>query len=197
MHSDDDRQPVLGNRPPPRRPFWRRGYWDQPSRTGAYRGPPRGSRSEQMGYGVDEVIHREDQGRPTINYRQTAPPPESRSQPPQHYFYYYYQPPRRNYIPVQNVRPGGDSIPQQPGIKRLPQPQYRSRRPRVPRHGQMAIRRESSSQQPPNTDESQENSSPEPASQEKVVPVHKLLHFYSSYTFLLLWPIALRFNFSE
>lgn len=166
--SDDDRQqPILTNRPAPvRRPVWRRGYWQPPSRNGPYRGPPRGSRSEQMGYEMDEAMRCEDPN--VIGYRHAPmharmPPP-----PPQEYYYYYYQPPpppRRSFLPIQSIRQGGDSILQQvpplPVIKRLPQPQpqYRSRRPRVPRRGQVAVRSESSGEQPQNTDDKRENSS--------------------------------------
>lgn len=166
VQSDDDRQRVVVNRPPPRRPFWRRNYWDPPSHSGSYRGPPRGSRSEQMSYSIDEMIRPRDD-LSIINYRQA--PSHARQQPhPQQYYYYYYPPPRRNFIPVQGVRPSGDNVPQLPPMKRLPPPQYRMRRPRVPRRGQMAIRRENSLVQARNGDESHEDSSPEPTASETV-----------------------------
>lgn len=167
VQSDDDRQHVVVNRPPLRRPFWRRNYWDPPSHSGSYnRGPPRGSRSEQMSYSIDEMIHPRDD-LSVINYRQA--PSHARQQPhPQQYYYYYYPPPRRNFIPVQGVRPSGDNVPQLPPMKRLPPPQYRMRRPRVPRRGQMAIRRENSLVQARNGDESHEDSSPEPTASETV-----------------------------
>lgn len=119
-----------------------------------------------MSYSIDEMIHPRDD-LSVINYRQA--PSHARQQPhPQQYYYYYYPPPRRNFIPVQGVRPSGDNVPQLPPMKRLPPPQYRMRRPRVPRRGQMAIRRENSLVQAHNGDESHEDSSPEPTASETV-----------------------------